>query len=282
VSKKVPAFTALAECGTDRGREGPSIVGRVIAIANQKGGVGKTTTAVNLAAAFALAERRTLLIDTDPQANATSGLGLSKGEVERGTYDVLLAPETAEAAVREGVLLSHLDVLPSSAGLAGAEIELVELEDREHRLKRATDKLRKRYDYVLIDCPPSLGLLTLGALCAADGVLVPLQCEYYALEGLGALLETVRRVQQVLNPGLSIEGILLTMYDARTTLSRQVADDVRAHFPQLVYETIIPRNVRLGEAPSFGKPAVLHDVEAVGSQRYLALAQEVHRRSWRK
>ena len=256
-------------------------MGRVIAIANQKGGVGKTTTAVNLAAAFALAERETLLVDADPQANATSGLGIGRRDVERGTYDALLDPAEAKQVVRESVLLGHLDVMPSSVGLAGAEIELVELEEREARMRRALVELRKGYDYVLVDCPPSLGLLTVGALCAADGVLVPLQCEYYALEGLGALLETIARVRQVLNPGLTIEGILLTMYDARTTLSRQVADDVRAHFPQLVYETIIPRNVRLGEAPSFGKPAVLHDVQAAGSQRYLALAQEVHRRSWR-
>ena len=255
-------------------------MGRVIAIANQKGGVGKTTTAVNLAAAFALAERRTLLIDADPQANATSGLGIARRDVERGTYDALLEPEEAERSVRAAVLLTHLDVMPSSGGLAGAEVELVGMEERERWLHRVLAGLRKRYDYVLIDCPPSLGLLTLGALCAADGVLVPLQCEYYALEGLGSLLDTIARVQRGLNPGLTIEGILLTMYDARTSLARQVAEDVRTHFPQLVYETVIPRNVRLGEAPSFGKPAVLHDVQAAGSQRYLALAQEVHRRSW--
>ncbi|MDI7269589.1 MAG: ParA family protein [Myxococcota bacterium] len=176
--------------------------------------------------------------------------------------------------------LAYLDLLPATRDLVGAEIELVDMPDRESRMRSALAPLRGGYEYVLLDCPPSLGLLTLGALCAADGVLIPLQCEYYALEGLGALLDTVRRVQQSLNPGLGIEGILLTMFDVRTTLSRQVSDDVRAHFPDLVYETVIPRNVRLGESPSFGKPAVLLDVQAVGSQRYLALAREVHGRSW--
>lgn len=206
---------------------------------------------------------------------------MDKREVVSGTYDALLSPERGAEWVRRGVLLPGLDVLPATVALAGAEVELVELSDRESRLGRALEGLSGGYDYVLIDCPPSLGLLTLGALCAADGVLIPLQCEYYALEGLGALLDTVRRVQQAFNPGLTIEGIVLTMFDGRTTLSRQVAEDVRAHFPALVYETVVPRNVRLGEAPSFGKPAVLHDVQAVGSQRYLELAQEVHRRSWR-
>ena len=252
----------------------------IFAIANQKGGVGKTTTSVNLAAALALQGQRTLLVDLDPQGNSTMGSGIDKSDLKRSVYQVLLglAPLKDACATSPS---GKYDVLPANRDLAGAEVEMVGLERREMRLKEALAEHTGDYDFVLIDCPPSLGLLTLGALCAADGVLVPLQCEYYALEGLGSLLDTIARVQRGLNPGLTIEGILLTMYDARTSLARQVAEDVRSHFPQLVYETIIPRNVRLGEAPSFGKPAVLHDVQATGSQRYLALAQEVHRRSWR-
>ncbi len=251
-------------------------MGHVIAIANQKGGVGKTTTAISLAAGLAIAERSTLLVDLDPQASSTKGLGL-KGIRGREMYSVL----SDEARLEEILLpteLECLSVAPSTRDLVGLEVELVGAEGREFRLRRALEEARKRFAYVLIDCPPSLGLLTINALAAADAILIPVQCEYLALEGVSELVETLQRVRAALNPGLEIDGVLLTMFDERTNLSRQVVADIRAFFKDRVYRTIVPRNVRLGEAPSFGKPIMLYDIRSKGSESYMDLAREVIRR----
>jgi chromosome partitioning protein len=257
-------------------------VSRIIAIANQKGGVGKTTTAINLGACLAVAEKKTLVIDMDPQGNATSGLGIDKEEVERSIYDVLIDGMAVEDTIIPTVHFPYLDVLPATRDLVGAEVELVNRRNRENILRDAIGAVRDRYEYVLIDCPPSLGLLTLNTLAAADSVLIPIQCEFYALEGLSQLLNTVTIVQKNLNPRLQIEGVLLTMYDGRLNLSRQVADEAKEYFGPKVYRTTIPRNVRIAEAPSFGKPIVLYDVISVGAKSYLSLAKEVIARKGRK
>jgi chromosome partitioning protein len=252
-----------------------SEMSRVIAIANQKGGVGKTTTAINLGASLAVAERRTLIIDIDPQANASSGLGLDRGAASPNIYDVLVRNRRIEEATKKEVHFPFLDLVPSTRDLVGAEIEMVSMLSRETILRRAVETIREAYDFVLVDCPPSLGLLTLNTLTAADSVLIPIQCEFYALEGLSQLLNTVRLVQRALNPVLEIEGVLLTMFDRRLNLSRQVAEDAREYFGSKVFKTAIPRNVRLAEAPSFGEPIVLYDVLSAGAQSYLSLAREV-------
>jgi chromosome partitioning protein len=248
---------------------------RVIAIANQKGGVGKTTTAMNLGACLAVAERRTLLIDMDPQGNATSGLGVDRGSVDASVYEVLVDGAPLAAATVRHVHFPYLDVAPSSRDLVGAEVELVNRAERELMLRRALETAREEYEFVLMDCPPSLGLLTLNTLAAADAVLIPIQCEFYALEGLSQLLNTIRLVQRNLNKRLQIDGVLLTMYDQRLNLSRQVAEEAQEYFGNRVYRTAIPRNVRLAEAPSFGKPIVVYDLLSSGAQSYLALAKEL-------
>ena len=253
-------------------------MGRVISVANQKGGVGKTTTAVNLAASLAAAERHVLLIDADPQANATSGVGVDRESVSHSLYDALMDDVPLHEVVRRSVNFPTLDVVPATQDLVGAEVELVNWPHRETVMRRVLQSVRAQYEYVLVDCPPSLGLLTLNMLAAADSVLIPIQCEYYALEGLSKLLNTIRVVQQNLNPDLAIEGVLLTMYDPRLNLSKQVAAEAKEYFGRQVYRTAIPRNVRLAEAPSFGKPILLYDVQSVGARSYLALAQEMMRR----
>lgn len=248
---------------------------RVIAIANQKGGVGKTTTAINLGACLAVAEHRTLIIDIDPQGNATSGLGLKRAEIDSSIYNVLIDGVPLSGAIRQRVHFQYLDLVPSSRDLVGAEVELVDRPERERVLSRMLQEVRDEYDFILVDCPPSLGLLTLNTLTAADSVLIPIQCEFYALEGLSQLLNTVRLVQRNLNPALQIEGVLLTMYDQRLNLSRQVAEEANEYFGDRVFNTTVPRNVRLAEAPSFGKPIVLYDVMSAGAQSYLSLAKEL-------
>jgi chromosome partitioning protein len=250
-------------------------MGRVIAIANQKGGVGKTTSAVNLAASLAAAEKRTLLVDADPQANATSGVGIERDRLRLTIYEVLLDGRPMSEVIRRGIHFPLLDVAPASRDLVGAEVELVSRPHRESVMRRALEGVRSAYDYVLIDCPPSLGMLTLNMLAAADAVIIPIQCEYYALEGLSQLLNTIRLVQRSFNPRLAIDGVLLTMYDARLNLSKQVADEAKEYFGARMFRTVIPRNVRLAEAPSFGKPILLYDIGSIGAQTYLNVAEEL-------
>lgn len=248
---------------------------RVIAIANQKGGVGKTTTAINLGASLAVAEKRTLIVDIDPQGNASSGLGVRDRDGLPSVYDILVEGRSAGDAVLSEVHFPYLSLIPSNRDLVGAEIELVGREGREQVLRQALAPIREHYDFILVDCPPSLGLLTLNTLTAADAVLIPIQCEFYALEGLSQLLNTIRLVQRGLNPSLDIEGVLLTMFDRRLNLSRQVAEEAREYFGNRVFRSTIPRNVRLAEAPSFGQPIVHYDVLSAGAQSYLSLAREL-------
>jgi chromosome partitioning protein len=249
-------------------------MGKVIALANQKGGVGKTTTAINLGASLAVLERKTLIIDADPQANATSGSGFDIRNVKTSLYECLIDNVDPNSIILNSEL-ANLDLLPSHIDLVGAEIEMLNMPEREHILKKVIDKVRDKYDYILVDCSPSLGLITVNSLTASDSIVIPVQCEYFALEGLGKLLNTIKIIQSRLNPNLEIEGFLLTMYDARLRLSNQVVEEVRKHFQEMVFQSVIQRNIKLSEAPSFGKPVVLYDAESKGSLSYLSLAREI-------